>query len=463
MHIVRVRMPQMGSSVHESTVVEWRKGVGEAVVRGEVLITAESDKVDFEIEAPANGVLKEIKVNAEETIPVGEVLGLIETEEEVAEEAGASSPPSSKDGSPPEKAGGEDWVAPVAPVPRRERPAPAPKGAAPRQPPPRSKAESADFPAPSPRVQRLAAEHGLGMEQVFRILGTGAGGRVTAKDVKQFVASGGAAPAAAPASLTGIGEGAADGPPVQLHFRPLSEAEPGGIRERQEPFNRTRKRIAENLSRSAREIPQVTAHTEVDMTRIAAWREANKKAFERAHGVRLTYTHFFALGIIAAIREREHARFNAALEKNVLIIKRYVNLGIAVDTPEGLVVPVLHGADGLSFAGLVRGIDDLAARARGGDLTPDEVQGATITLTNTGSTGTLLANPLLNPPAVAIAGTGAIVRRVVALPDNATAVRPIMILSLTFDHRSNDGLAAGRFSGAIRAALERMDLSRLKD
>ncbi len=459
MHIVRVRMPQMGSSVHESTVVEWRKGVGEAVVRGEVLIAAESDKVDFEIEAPANGVLKEIKVNAEETIPVGEVLGLIETEEEVAEEA--PSPPSSKDGGLPEKAGGEDWVAPVAPMTRRERPAPAPKAAAPPKPPPRPEAEGTHFPVLSPRVQRLAAENGLSMEQVSRISGTGAGGRITAKDVKKFVASGGAAPAASLASLTGIGEGAADG--LQLHFRPLSEADPDGVRERKEPFNRIRKRIAENLSRSAREIPQVTAHTEVDMTRISAWREANKEAFERAHGVRLTYTPFFALGIIAAVRERENARFNAALEKDVLTVKRYVNLGIAVDTPGGLVVPVLHGADGLSFAGLVRGIDDLAARARGGGLTPDEARGATITLTNTGSTGTLLANPLLNPPEVAIAGTGAIVHRVVALADNATAVRLIMILSLTFDHRANDGLAAGRFSGAIRAALERMDLSRLKD
>ena len=148
MHIVRVRMPQMGSSVHESTVVEWRKGVGEAVVRGEVLIAAESDKVDFEIDAPANGVLKEIKVNAEETIPVGEVLGLIETEEEVAEEA--PSPPSSKDGGLPEKAGGEDWVAPVAPMTRRERPAPAPKAAAPPKPPPRPEAEGTHFPVLSP-------------------------------------------------------------------------------------------------------------------------------------------------------------------------------------------------------------------------------------------------------------------------------------------------------------------------
>ena len=197
MHIVRVRMPQMGSSVHESTVVEWKKGVGEAVVRGEVLITAESDKVDFEIEAPANGVLQEIKVNAEETISVGEVLGLIETEEEVAEEAeeeveAAASPPSSNDDSPPEKA-----VAPVAPMPRRKRPAPAPKAAAPPEPPPRPMAEGAHSQILSPRVQRLAAEYGLGMDQVSRILGTGAGGRITAKDVKQFVASGGAASAGA--------------------------------------------------------------------------------------------------------------------------------------------------------------------------------------------------------------------------------------------------------------------------
>jgi len=441
----------MGTSVHESTVVEWKKAAGDRVAKGEVILSAESDKVEFEVESPADGVLKEILVGPETTVPVGEVLALLETEQEVADQPGEEAkPPRSArkaPGGPPKES---EWVAPVAPLPPRERP----------QPPASSRGEG--YPAPSapagsawlsPRVQRIAAQHGLGLDVLTRIPGTGAGGRVTARDVERFVREGAAAP----------GAGAAGAPPLLApSFRALAAEAPSGERERREPFSRVRKRIAQNLARSAREIPQVTIWTEADMSRVVSWREANKEAFRRKHGAGLTYTPFFALAILAALRDPANARFNAACEEDALIVKRYVNLGLAVDAPDGLLVPVLHGADGLGFAELALRLEDLSARARSGKLSPEEVKEGTVTLTNFGASGALTGNPLLNPPEVAIVGTGAIAPRVAALPGGAIGVRPLMTLALTFDHRANDGMAAARFAASIRAALEGIDLSRVE-
>ncbi len=281
---------------------------------------------------------------------------------------------------------------------------------------------------------------------VAAIPGTGAGGRVTARDVERFVREGGA-------GKTGAA------PSIALSFDPIAS---GDERETREPFSRMRKRIAENLTRSLSEIPQVTTFLEVDMSRVAAWRGANKEAFAQKRGAGLTYMPFFALAIIAALREPGNARMNGACEESALTIKRYVNLGVAVDSPGGLVVPVLRGADALDFAGLALGLADLAQRARAGGLSPDDAREGTITLTNFGASGALYGNPLILPPQVAIVGTGAVAPRAAALPGGALGVRPTMGLSLTFDHRANDGMAAGRFAASIRAALEGMDLSQLE-
>ncbi len=434
----RVRMPRMGSSVHESTVVEWKKSVGDRVLKGDALLSAESDKVEFEIESPAAGVITEILVDTEATVPVGEVLAILETEEEVPDEeaqAPAGPPPTG----PPKS---DEWVAPVAPLRREKTPAsPAPVPAAAQ--PPGLQAQNKWL---SPRVQRLAAQYGIGIGAVAAIPGTGAGGRVTARDVERFVREGGAGGAEAASTIA-------------LSFDPIAS---GDERERREPFSRMRKRIAENLTRSVSEIPQVSTFLEVDMSRVAAWREANKEAFAQKRGAGLTYMPFFALAIIAALREPGNARMNGTCEDSALTVKRYVNLGLAVDSPEGLVVPVLRGADALNVAGLALGRADLAERARGGGLSPDDVGEGTITLTNFGASGALYGNPLILPPQVAIVGTGAVAPRAAALPGGALGIRPTMGLSLTFDHRANDGMAAGRFAASIRAALEGMDLSQLE-
>ncbi|HJP14540.1 MAG: dihydrolipoamide acetyltransferase family protein [Nitrospinota bacterium] len=439
MHQANVRMPQMGSSVHESTVVEWKKSVGDRVQKGDPLLSAESDKVEFEIESPANGVVKEILVVPDTTVPVGEILAILETEEEISEEAQEAPQPSG-----PPKA--TVWVAPVAPI-RREKPGPA-ATAAPPPPSPlfrRTVPDTAVGSLLSPRVQRLAAQHGIDLGVLSRIQGSGAGGRLTARDLERF-----------------ISEGVEGEPPsVSLLFSPITQ-DPEETLESREPFNRLRRRIAENLTRSVREIPQVTTFLEIDMSRVAAWRDANKDEFRKTHENTLTFTPFFALAIIAALRDPENARLNGACEDGTLIIKRYVNLGVAVDIPGGLMVPVLAGADGLGFVDLALRLSDLSERVRSGTLEPDEVRGGTITLTNFGASGAIFGNPIINPPEVAIVGAGAVAPRAVALPGGGVGVRPTMGLSITFDHRANDGMAAGRFAASIRAALEGMDLSQLE-
>ena len=423
MYTARIRMPRMGTSVHESTVVAWKKAVGDTVSKGEVLLSAESDKVEFEVEAPADGVITEILADAEKTVPVGEVLATMETETEVSDET------------PEPDASSSDWAAPVAPLQPREKPV-IPAARAPKAPPPSGDKKT----WLSPRVQSLAAAHGLDLGVISGIEGTGAGGRISARDVEAFIAGGGIPPR------------------IEMSSEPLSENRD----ERTEPLSRIRKRIAENLTRSVREIPQVTSWLDVDMGGVSAFRDANKEAFYDKHGCRLTYTPFFIMAVVHALRNADNERFNATFDDDALTIKRFLNLGVAVDTPGGLVVPVLKSADSMNLVELSARLEDLAARAREGALSPDDARGGTLTLTNFGASGALGGNPLINPPEVAIIGTGAIVPRPVALANGAILVRPMMTLAITFDHRVNDGMAAGRFISDIRAALENMNLSLLE-
>ena len=443
----------MGSGVHEGTVVEWKKSAGDAVSKGEVLLDAESEKVDFEIESPADGVLTRVLIEAGTEVPVGEVLGLLETEAVVPDaipelELSDSSPEpgNARPTSPPKS---DEWVAPVAPLPPREARS-APTRAASTAATGRSRSRSTRL---SPRARRLLEEHGLSEDSVARIPGTGAGGRVTARDVEAF-----AHDTAAPLPGALLATNADSPTQIPVVFRPLAEGEPLETREVHGPV---RRRIAERLSQSAREIPQVTNHVDVDLAAIATWRQLHKDHFQRRHAAPLTYTPFFALAIIAALRDPAHSRFNGTYEEDAVVVKRFLNLGVAVDAPQGLVVPVLRGADQLDFVELVRGLEDLTSRARAGKLYPGEMREGTISLSNFGVAGVVSANPLINPPQLAIVGTGALVSRVVALPGDTIGIRPVLQLCVTFDHRANDGGAAGRFASAMGAALERMDLTRL--
>ena len=239
---------------------------------------------------------------------------------------------------------------------------------------------------------------------------------MTARDVEAF-----AHDTAAPLPGAPLATKAGTATQIPVVFRPLAEGEPLESREAHGPV---RRRIAERLSQSAREIPQVTNHVDVDLAAIATWRQLHKDRFQRRHAAPLTYTPFFALAIIAALRDPAHARFNGTYEEDAVVVKRFLNLGVAVDAPQGLVVPVLRGADQLDFVELVRGLEDLTSRARAGKLHPGEMREGTISLSNFGVTGVVSANPLINPPQLAIVGTGALVSRVVALPGDTIGIRP---------------------------------------
>lgn len=397
MATIRLSMPRMGTSVHEGTVIEWLKKEGDEVQKGESLLLAESEKVEFEVESPYRGRLAKILVAADTAVPVGETLALIETEEAVPAE--------------------------------EERP---PVGAAPE-------AAKAERPVEerraflSPRVRRLAAEAGLGPEELLKISGTGRGGRVTEEDLQRYLQERAKAPALEPS-------------PVEAERVPLS---------------RMRRRIAERMAESARTIPQVTTFDVADMSAIVAWRKENGERFFARTGVHLTYTPFIARAVLLALSEPAFRVLNSRFAEDALFLFKAVHLGIAVALEEGLIVPVIRDAEKLGFVELARAVQLLSDRARQGDLRPEEAAGGTFTITNVGPAGGLFATPLINPPEAAILAVGAIQRQVVALPDGSTAVRDRVGLSLTVDHRMVDGWVAARFNRAVCGRLEAFDLEAL--
>ncbi|MFQ5911811.1 MAG: dihydrolipoamide acetyltransferase family protein [Nitrospinota bacterium] len=394
MPIARVLMPRMGTSVHEGTVIEWLKEQGDEVQKGEALLVAQSEKVDFEIEAPYPGRLAEVLVAADATVPVGEALALIETQEAVPAE---EEEPAKETTPQAEKKTGAD--------------------------------ERRVF--LSPRVKRLAADAGLGPEDLSKIQGTGSGGRVTEGDLKKYVEK---EPPAVEPSLT--------------------EAE-------RIPLSRMRREIARRLAESVRTIPQYTTFDAADVSATVAWRRENGERFFAKTGVHLTYTPFIARAVISALSELEFKALNSRWSEDAIFHFKSVHLGIAVALEDGLIVTVIREAEKLGFLDLCRTIQLLADRARQGTLKPEEAAGGTFTITNVGAAGSLFATPLINPPEAAILGVGTIQKQVVALDDGSTAIRERMGLSLTSDHRIVDGWVAARFTRAVCERLENFDFTEL--
>jgi 2-oxoglutarate dehydrogenase E2 component (dihydrolipoamide succinyltransferase) len=442
---VEVFMPQMGESIAEGTLVRWLKKPGEQVKRDEPLFEISTDKVDTEIPSPSDGVLSEIKVKEGQTVPVNTVVCLLAP----AGEAGAQAPP--RAAVPPARS------APVAreaaPAPPRSAPPPKPAAAPPRRAPEASSPPPAAVEGPraegalqrsSPLVRKIAQEHGI---DIGLVPGTGAGGRVTKKDILDYLsAQGGSAPAA------GAGleeEGAEEAAP--------SAGEPGAG-DRVEPMSIMRAKIAEHMVESKRTSAHVTTVHEVDLTEVARIRSARKEAFLRDTGVKLTFLPFVLKAAVDAMKD--FPVINASLVGKDVHYHRAVHLGIAVALDDGLIVPVIKNAEEKSILGLARAVQDLAARARGKRLTPDEVQGGTFTVTNFGSFGSIIGTPVINQPQVAILGVGAAVKRPVVLPEeDAIAVRTMMFLSLSFDHRLIDGATADRYLTRVREVLEQGSFS----
>jgi len=428
-----VVLPALGESVTEGTVTRWLKQVGDPVALDEPLLEVSTDKVDTEIPAPVAGVLAEITVAEDGVVDVGGTLGVIAPQ-------GAPAPAPAPAPSPTPASAPAASPAP-APSPA---PADAPAAAVVTEPPPVPGAVEAGY--VTPLVRKLAAEYGVDLAAVQ---GSGVGGRIRKQDVLD----------AAKAIAQAAAQARVDGPkPPGPTRAPAASTSASPLRGRTEKMTRLRKVIAERMVESLHVSAQLTTVAEVDVTRIAALRARTKGDFEAREGVKLSFLPFFAKAAVEALKS--FPMLNASIDSAAGTVSYHdmENLGVAVDTDRGLLVPVVHGAGDLSVAGLARRIADLAERTRSSRITPDELAGGTFTLTNTGSRGALFDTPIINQPQVGILGTGAVVKRAVVVTDesgaDSIAIRSMVYLALTYDHRLVDGADAARFLGALKLRLE---------
>jgi len=427
-----VIMPQMGESIAEGTITKWMKKVGERVDRDEPLFEISTDKVDAEIPSPAAGVLTQILVKENETVAVNTVVAVVD-----GEGAAVAAP------TPAE-----------ASTTRPEMPSPAPPApvtaaaskAALRQAAEEQEGGEGDEVRTSPLVRRIAREHNVDLSEVK---GSGLGGRVSKKDILDFIDQRRVgAPLAAPPPA------AAPAPDAM----PLAQASSPSMTftgaTQVVPMTPMRQKIAEHMLMSKHTSAHVYTVVEVEMTRVVATRERCKQDFEQRNGIKLTFTPFFVRACVEAIKELPI--INSSVDGTNIVYKRDVNIGLAVALENGLIVPVIKRADEKNFLGLARAVQDLADRARSKRLSVEDVQGGTFTLTNPGSFGGLFGLPIINQPQVAILGVGAIEKRPV-VRDDAIAIRYMVYLSISYDHRVIDGAVAERFMGKIKTILENWD------
>ncbi len=467
---VDVVMPQMGVSVSEGTITKWSKQVGEQIEADETLLEISTDKVDTEVPSPATGIVTEILVQEGETVEVGTLLARI------GGEGSAAVPPAPVEPAP-EAAAPEATAAEATPAP--EAAAPAPEQAAPTQPAadaaeasategttPTAEPEQLEQGAPagdngrsfvSPVVARIASEHGIDPAQVP---GTGNGGRVTKKDIQAFIDAKeqtpmkpSEAPAAAAAPVAPPAPAPAPAPAAAV-----PSPEPQAPGETLEPLSAMRRGIAEHMRRSLDTSAHVTSAIEVDMSKVVTIREKLKKEYQAAYGVNPTYLAFIARATAETLAE--YPWVNGELRGDKIVTRSYVNLGFAVELADGkgLIVPVVKNAETLNLLGMAKGIAEIAKRAREKQLTPDDVVGGTFTITNPGGYGTFHGTPVISQPQAGILGTYAIVKRPWVITDDngadAIAIRSMMNLTLTYDHRLVDGALAGRFLRDLRERLQ---------
>jgi len=429
-----IELPQVGESVTEGTIVQWLKQVGESVERYDPLVEVLTDKVSMEVPSPVTGVITEILAEEGQTLPMGAPIASIRTAGAGADEPAA---PAASPSPAPEQPQAADRigvllkdVAPVGPTGSGNVVIPASQDAT----PPASPRGGSRRRRYSPAVQRLANEHDIDLEQVD---GTGINGRVTRKDVLAHIS--------ARAEEVRVQAG-----PVETTPAPVA-AQPDGADDERLPLSPVRRMIAANMKRSASEIPAAWSITEVDVSGLVRRREALKDDFMQREGVNLTYLHFVVKAVAESLRE--NPLLNSSWSEDAIILKRRINIGIAVAAPDGLVVPVLRDADTLSVAGIAVRAAELTARARQGKLGVEDVQSGTFTLNNTGALGSIASQPIINHPQAAILTTEAVVKRPVVIGD-AIGIRSMMNICLTFDHRIMDGAEASSFTNAVKQRLE---------
>ncbi len=467
-----VKMPQMGESIAEGTIVKWLKQVGDSIKRDEPLFEISTDKVDAEIPSPTAGVLSEIKVKEGETVPVNTVVAVInggaakpatteETKEAAPKQETAKAEP------PKEEAKKSEAQAPAPKEEPKKAEAPTqkeePKKAEPTPQPAAATAEPSSKDdlrrtRSSPLVRKIAEEEGVDISQIE---GTGISGRVTKQDILSFIENRGAAPKeAAPAKAEATAT-AAPAPAAPPQRAPQQSRAPAstvagpqpfaeGDRVEIEPMSIMRRRIAERMVESRHISAHVTSFMEVDFSKTAKLRDGMKGEFER-DGVKLTFLPFIIKAVIEGIKKWPIV--NSSVWGDQIVYKKDINVGVAVALDWGLIVPVIRGADEKSLLGLARAVNDLGERARTKQLKPDEVQGGTFTITNPGIFGGWSGTPIINQPQVAILGVGAIKKRPVVI-DDAIAIRQIGVLALSFDHRIIDGAVADQFLATLRDVIE---------
>lgn len=438
---VDVVMPKMGESVMEGTILTWHKQVGDVVELDETLLEISTDKVDSEVPSPAAGVLAEILVPEGDTVDVGTAIAVIASGNGVATAPAASPTPTPAPQSEP------------APTPVPAAPAVAVTASAePSGPIPR-RSDSGRF--YSPLVRSIAEQEGISLSELENVPGTGSEGRVTKKDILGYIKSRGARPAVPAAQL---------GTPVPSKFTeapaPIKDASEYGDRIEVIEMDRMRQLISEHMRRSKDTSAHVTSFTEIDVTNLVRIREKNKKAFEQREGVKLTYTPFFVHASVEALRQ--FPLLNASVEGKRILVKKDFHIGIAVAIgTRGLLVPIVRDAGQKNLAGLAHTISDLAERARNKQLLPDELQGGTFTVTNVGSLGSLMGTPIINQPQVAILSPGKIQKKPVVIehPElgDTIAIRHMMFVSLSYDHRIIDGAMAAAFLQAYTNTIESID------
>jgi len=449
-----VTMPELGESVTEGVVTRWLKAVGDTVEVDEPLLEVSTDKVDTEIPSPVAGTVLELSVGEDDTVEVGGQLALIGDAD--AAPAAAEPEPEPEPEEPKQEAKPEPKPEPTP------EPTPEPKAAekAPEAPVDASREEkapaeggSSNPPYVTPLVRKLAAEHGVDLDSLE---GSGVGGRIRKQDVLAAAEAAKAPAAEKPAAEKPAAAAASSAPkePTKVPAASADGPQPGTTVK----MPRLRQVIAQRMTESLRVSAQLTTVQEVDVTRIAKLRAKAKDEFLAREGVKLTYLPFFAKATVEALKAFPAVNSSISEDGKQVEYHGAVHLAIAVDTPRGLLVPVIKNAEDLSLAGLARKIADVAARTRANKIGPDELSGGTFTITNIGSAGALFDTPIINQPQVAILGTGAIVKepKVVAGPegDDVIAVRSVCYLPLTYDHRIVDGADAGRFVSAIKARLE---------
>lgn len=439
---IEILLPKMGESVAEATIIKWLKNEGDAVAADEAMVEIATDKVDSEVPAPQDGILLKRLVNDGDVVKVGQPIAHIGTAADAKATAAPAAPAASSNGA--SKPAPPPAAAPVAPASVQQ-------GAPVTRTGPSGKFYS-------PLVRNIAESEGISLAELEALNGTGEGGRVTKKDLLDYLPTRGAEPR--PAQSAPAAAHAAQ--PTASSQKPEAKPEPQAPKvtpmagDEIIEMDRMRKLIADHMVMSKRTSPHVTSFVEADVTNLVLWRDKVKGAFEKREGQKLTFTPIFVMAVAQAIKEMP--MINVQVDGHTIIKKKDINIGMAAALPSGnLIVPVIRNADRLNLTGLAAAVNDLANRARAGKLNPDEIGGGTYTITNVGTFGNVLGTPIINQPQVAIMATGAIKKKPAVLETPAgdvIAIRHMMFLSHSYDHRVVDGALGGKFVRRVADILE---------